>query len=234
MRIIAILLILLTGISSTSGQDRAIKKVGVIYELSDYIYQNHMGLTIFDNFVKTYPQEDSINVIIEGLLDQQIQRIYGLEVHKLEFSFEEINNMIKKDDMAAISSYDMIMVVLDEGLTSVNGYVVNIHKGRGINTGVYKVAQIYANLGVELINLSNNKRMIYDLNNHVLDFNAQNIAIRRTKRKYFSPGEDKKELSNDRLIDIQKNLLEMYRLQVKKIFDSYVLFKTIDQLFKEK
>lgn len=193
-----------------------------------------MGLTIFENFVKSYPQEDSINMIIEGFLDSQLGRIRGLEVHKLEYSFKEINNMIKKDSMETISSFDMIMVVTEEGMTSMNGYIHVKHKGRGINTGIYKTAVIYANLGVELINLSNNKRIMYDLNNHVMDGKAQNIAIRRIKRKYFLSGENKNELSADRLIDIQKNLLEMYRLQAYKVFDADVLFKTIDELFKEK
>ena len=234
MKITVLLLLMFIGISSISGQENDFKRVGVIYELSDRIYQNHLGLTIFDNFEKSYPQHDSINEIIEGLLDKQLRRISGLEVYKLDFSFEEINNMIKKDSMGSISSFDIIMVVIDEGMTSVNGYVVNIYKGRGVNTGISRGVQVYANLGVELINLSNNKRMIYDLKNHVLDSSAQNMATFRVKKKFFLPDDNKKHLSDERLIDLQKTLLEMYRLQVPKIFDAHVLSTSIKFLFKEK
>ena len=63
MKLVAILLLLLGGISSASGQGNAVKNVGVIFVLSDSIYQNHLGFTIFENFNKAYPQHDSINVI---------------------------------------------------------------------------------------------------------------------------------------------------------------------------
>ena len=231
MRNTVILLLMFIGISSISGQENNFKKVGVIYELSDSIYQNHLGM---NNFEKSYPMEDSMNVIIEGLLDKQLRRVSGLDVHKLEFSLEEINNMIKKDSMGPISSFDMIMVIVDKGMTSAQGYMVIHYKGRGVITGLTTRVQVYADLGVELINLSTNKRRDYDFKNYLSVLNLPSTAIAIVKKEFFSPGENKKELSNEKLIDIQKTLLDMYRLQIDNIFDARLLARKINVLFKEK
>lgn len=232
MKIITIIILLFIGISIAPGQTIAPKTVGVIYELSDCINHYLAESSMSDNYEKSYPQHDSINEIIEGLLDKEIKKIIGMEVHKLKFSLKEISDMIREDSIGPISSYDMIMVITEEGITNANGYVVKTYKGRGIITGFGRRAQIYANLGVELINISNNKRMIYDLKEHILSTEGQYRAINRTMSKFFSPGENKKEFSNERIIEIERILLEMYRIQVKRIFDPYVLSKTVTQLFK--
>lgn len=240
MKIATILILLFICISTASGQGNTPKTVGVIYELSDCIYHYLAESSMSDNYEKSYPQHDSINEIIEGLLDKEIKKIIGMEVHKLPFSLIEISDMIRKDSLGPVSSFDMIMVITEEGITKEIGIIApNVYvsteityKGRGIITGFGRRAQIYANLGVELINISNNKRMIYDLKEHILSTEGQYIAINRTMSKFFSPGENKKEFSQERIIEIERILLEMYRIQVKRIFDPYVLNQTVTQLFK--
>ena len=234
MKIPSILLLIFTCISSTSGQERNLKNVGVIYELADSISQKHVGLTMFENFVKSYPQHDSINIIIEELLDKEIKQINGFDVHKIAFNEAEINNMIKKKKKSAISAYDMIMIIKDLGFTTYNGYLPFEHEGRGLNSGSLRRAEIYANLGVELINISNGKRRNYDFYHNLnYDFEWHSNAVVRIRRNYFSRGENKKELSDEKLIDMQENLLEMYRLQIKELFNEENFFTTVSELFEE-
>ena len=234
MKILTILVLLFAGILSTSGQEKNLKNAGVIYELSDSISQKHVGLTMFENFVKSYPQHDSINIIIEELLDKEIKQINGLDVHKIEFKAAEINNMIKNKNKSAISSYDMIIIIKDLGFETYNGYLRFDHEGRGLNSGFLRRAEIYANLGVELINTSNGKRKNYDFYHNLnYDFEWHSNAVVRTKRNFFSRGENKKELSDEQLIDIQENLLEMYRLQIEELFNEEYFPRTVSELFEE-
>lgn len=171
--------------------------------------------------------------MIEEMLNREIRYITGLKVYKLDYSFKEIDHMIKTNATDPISAYDIIMVILDEGVTTSSGYIVNTHKGRGVFTNFTRGITIYANLGVELINTSTNKRVIYDLKNNVLSSEGVNRAVFRYKKKFLESGESKKEISDDKLTEIQNNLLEMYQMQAKKAFDPYVLSKMVSELFKQ-
>ena len=233
MKVTAVLLFLFPCFLSLSGQENTPRTVGVIYELSDSIHQYHVGFTIFENFEKVYPQNKGTNKMIEEMLNREIRYITGLKVYKLDYSFKEIDHMIKTNATDPISAYDIIMVILDEGVTTSSGYIVNTHKGRGIFTNFTRGITIYANLGVELINTSTNKRVIYDLKNNVLSSEGVNRAVFRYKKKFLESGESKKEISDDKLTEIQNNLLEMYQMQAKKAFDPYVLSKMVSELFKQ-
>ena len=232
MKLVAILWLMVMGISSASGQENAVKNVGVIFVLSDSIYQNHLGFTIFENFNKAYPQHDSINVIIKGLLNKEIKEIKGFNACTIDFSVNEIRDMIENHNFSPVSAYDIIMIVKDVGTTTTRGYQSWRNKGRGINTEARNIAKIYANLGVELLNTSNGVTKAYDL--YSQSYELRNKAIVRIKKKYFSPGENRKELSNKKLTDIQDNLMEMYRLQAKVLFDNDQFYKTVSKIFKEK
>lgn len=232
MKIAAILFLMFIGISNTSGQENAIKNVGVIYVLSDSIYQNHLGFTIFENFNKSYPQNDSINVIIEELLNEEIHKIKGFNACAIDFTVDEIRDIVENHDFSPISAYDIIMIVKDVGTTTTRGYLSWSNKGRGINTEARNIAKIYANLGVELLNTSNGIIKAYSL--YSQSYELRNKAIVRIRKKYFSPGENRKELSDEKLTDIQENLMEMYRLQAKVLFNNDQFYKTISKLFKEK
>lgn len=232
MKIVAILLLMFIGILTTSGQENSIKNVGVIYALSDSLYHNHLGFTIFENFNKSYPQHDSINVIIKGLLTEEIHKVKGFKACTLDFSVDELRDMIENHDLSPVAAYDIIMVVKDAGTTTTRGYQSWRNKGRGINTEARNIAKIYANLDVELLNTSNGIIKAYDL--HSQNFEFRSKALVRIRKKYFSPGENRKELSNEKLTDIQENLMEMYRMQAKVLFDNDQFYKTVSKLFKEK
>ena len=239
MKIASILFLLYIGFSPVFGQDKDFKKVGIVYDLCDSIYQNHVGLIGSNVSVKSYPQDANLNLIIEGFLDNEIKNINCLEVHKLEFSAEDIYCMMVRNDLSPVSSYDMIMVVKDVGISVVYpilpyGYYTNNYRGRGIITFITNKAQIYANLGVELINTSNGRSRTYHLDDDLSGSEWRLKALLRTKPNYFSNDENKKELSNEKILDIQKYLVEMYRLQVFELFYGDRLYRTVFELFNEK
>lgn len=236
MKINIILFLILVISLQAFGQEKKIKNVGVIYNLSDSIYHHNRGITVFSNFKKVYPQADSLNIIIENQLDNEIKKLGFLNVDKLEYSTKEVRKMIK-DSENTFSSYDMIMIIDDVGTPSHDGYVyVPAFMGRGILTsGPNRNATVYANLGVTLINPSNGKVRDYSYNfmiKKVHDSIASQKGYGRLKKKFFEKSSDKRKmLSKNQIIEIHKDLLDMYKMQTEGLFKNKIYKKKVFNLF---
>ncbi len=231
MKLTAIALMIMAALP-IAAQEGGATKVGLIYDLSGYIYHKHVAFLQTDNFDKYYEQDDSLNVVFEGLIDKKISEIEGLEVERLDFfGYEEIDNIVKNRRNHQLDRFDMLIVVHDAGVIAPGRYETLHFKGRGISSNYEEGVMIYGNLRIEVINMSNRQRGSFDIDEHA-DEDLRYKAVRRVLKNFYEVGQHKGDLREDQLATIHQHFSEMYRLQIGHLLAEDRLGKEVESVMQ--
>ncbi|MEM9327557.1 MAG: hypothetical protein AAGA85_17960 [Bacteroidota bacterium] len=217
MKLTVTVLAVFLALSLRAQTDADARKVGLIYDLSSYIYHKHVAFMQQDNFDKYYEQDDSLNVMIQTVFDETVAAIPGLYVEHLDFfGYEEVDNIVKNRRNRQLDRFDMLIVVHDAGVIAPGRYETLQFKGRGISTNYEEGVMIYGNLRIEIINMENRQRRSFDIDEHDEE-DLQYKAVRRVIKNFYEVGQKKEDLREDQVEDIHRNLAEMYRIQIDEL-----------------
>ena len=229
-------LLFLICLQSTFSQETR-KRVAVFIDLPDSITHSNRGLTVFHNFEKNFSQTESLLDSVNQLVQQELQKLDPFDITVSQDSLTDLKQRLKNNDWDLLANYDLLFLISGSGFyySSPVSTATHRYKGHGIFTnGLGKSAMLYGDYLVTIVDVDKNRSISYNTQSYRKSAYTKKLADQVYLQKYFLPKEKIKNISTEKIADIERKLLSMYTIKTTILFNDKQFQKAYNKLLKMK